>query len=653
MVTPVGEQIECVNQIADFVLGSEQIFVLTGPAGSGKSYLIPLIERLVIDSGRGVEVCAPTGQAAKRLRSKGIEAGTVHHALYGEPDVGEAPTEEKPPTFWFRFRGLTTKTVFIVDEASMIGDQPYTEREREESEVLFEDGELRGDLLKNVLDKSLDNKIIFIGDLKQLPPVKSTVSPCLDGNILRSEGFLVREYHLSAIRRTNEESNIRRISDFCADGGKIGLFPSVWERTGEVERAPVFGPVADLNCDTFANGETVAIAATNRTVDTYNKLVRRSIYRGLEEVDGMADGVLPKDRMVLARQCPLMYLRSGDEFTVEEIHPEGDQVIAGVRGAKDVHLQHITASINEIGSRFIFDTYLVKESLTSLTNDHDITKVLWVDYLSRCRKLNLNQSLYLSTAMIKKDRYFNAFRAKFSYVRTCHKAQGGEWKTVIVDTTDPMTTEASWGYTAATRASESLVVISPMQQTSTLLTNSMDQDRLLEEIIVQLAVKNFELIRIKTIDHGCQVRISVAGNSENSGLVNLYFKDGSLTNLTQTGAWSAETKVILSGALDALTDLSRRSTEVTFDVPPFVIELLERMKLSAKVNHDADFVWSVIEEWTVSVTLSQGVASGSTFYRFGGKRKGLTAEKIDGRHKPNGDIDQIQLIRMLKETRGL
>jgi len=653
VIIPVGEQIPCVEEIKKFLSSSEQIFVLTGPAGSGKSYLIPIIEALAVSSGRGVVVCAPTGQAAKRLRSKGIVAVTAHHALYGEPEVSEGPTEEKPPTFWFRFRGLSTKTVFIVDEASMIGDQPYTEREREESEVLFEDGELRGDLLRNVLDESLENKIVFVGDRKQLPPVKSSISPCLDGEILRSEGFLVREFHLSAIRRTKDESRIRKISDFCADGGKIGHFPSVWEREGEVERAPDFEPTAVENAGSFATGETVAIAATNRTVDAYTKLVRSSIHKGLEESEGMANGVLPRDRMVLARQCPLMYLRSGDEFTVEEIHREGDLTITGLRGAKDVHLQHVTASIEEQGSRFVFETYLVKESLTSLTNDHDITKVLWVDYLSRCRKQNLDRSVYLSAAMIKNDRYFNAFRAKFSYVRTCHKAQGGEWKTVIVDATDPMSTESSWGYTASTRPSERLVVITPMWEVSVVNSGSIVDDQALDSIIAQLVEKQFDAKKIKTIDHGYQLRITPIGSDETFGQVNLYFRDGKLTNSTPTGFWDEKSRTVLSAALLSLNTLASNSLKTTVEVPPFVTELLERMKVSAREIYNADFVWNVSEEWTVSIVLSQGNATGSTFYSFGGKLKGLTSEKIDGRHEPSGGVDQIGLIRMLKETRGL
>ena len=66
---PIGEQVGCLASIQEFFQSDEQIFVLSGPAGTGKSYLIPKIEAMAMSSGLDVVVCAPTGQAAKRLRS--------------------------------------------------------------------------------------------------------------------------------------------------------------------------------------------------------------------------------------------------------------------------------------------------------------------------------------------------------------------------------------------------------------------------------------------------------------------------------------------------------------------------------------------------------------------------------------------------------
>ena len=56
---------------------------------------------------------------------------------------------------------------------------------------------------------------------------------------------------------------------------------------------------------------------------------------------------------------------------------------------------------------------------------------------------------------LRQDPYFNALRVKYGYAITCHKAQGGEWKTIFIDyygrtslKNDPL----RWCYTATTRS---------------------------------------------------------------------------------------------------------------------------------------------------------------------------------------------------------
>ena len=61
---------------------------------------------------------------------------------------------------------------------------------------------------------------------------------------------------------------------------------------------------------------------------------------------------------------------------------------------------------------------------------------------------------------IKKNKYFNALQVKFSYAMTCHKSQGGQWKTVFVEQPYlPQGHDISfyrWLYTAITRAQKKL-----------------------------------------------------------------------------------------------------------------------------------------------------------------------------------------------------
>ncbi len=650
---PSPEQARCLTDIQDFLAGDANIFVLTGAAGSGKSYLIPLFEEMVFDSGRRAEVCAPTGQAAKRLRAKGLSASTVHHVLYGEPIVSQDPTEDKPPTYWFKFRGLSTDTVFIVDEASMIGNQPYTDEERKESEVIFEDGEILNDLLRNIKEKSHNNKIIFIGDRNQLPPVKNSSSPCLDPDFLTTEGFQVRSFNLSVIHRTEETSHIRKIAEFCSDGQKLAVFPSVWERRGEVERVVAFSDVVEELAADFEIGATVAVVGTNQLVDAYSGLVRKQIFRGLESTKENLGCVLPNDRMVLSRQCPMFFMRTGDEFAISQRHPERDVLISGVRGAKDVNLQFVTAVIEEFGNRYEFKTYIVKEGLTNLVGNSEITQVLWVDYLRRCRKENINEDIFLSASMVRNDPFFNALRAKFSYARTCHKAQGGEWQTVVVDAIDPMATLPAWGYTATTRASSRLIVVTKINKSHAVTPNSEVSDEAVEGILVQIRECGASVEFLKNIDYGRQIKVSLADADRSVGLVNLYFSDGAYSKFVLTGQWDQVKREKFSAIILLLEAKNPPPSAPDFEVPQFVQELLERMKAKAITSHGVSLTWTFSERWTVKIVASKEDIEGSTFYSFGSKKKGLTQEKIDGRHQRVGDLEMIELIRMLTETRGI
>jgi hypothetical protein len=650
---PSPEQESCLVDVRDFLAGDETIFVLSGAAGSGKSYLIPLFEELALASGRPAKICAPTGQAAKRLRAKGLEASTLHHVLYGEPIVSQDPTEEKPPTYWFKFRGLSTETIFIVDEASMIGNQFYTDEERKESEVIFEDGELLNDLLRNVNEKTLKNKIIFIGDRNQLPPVKNEFSPCLDIDFLRGEGFQVRGFNLSVIHRTDEISHIRKVAEFCSDGQKLAVFPSVWERKGEVERAVTFSDVVGELANSFATGETVAVVGTNQLVDSFSGLIREQIFKGLESTQDNVGCVLPNDRMVLSRQCHTFCLRSGDEFVIVDTHPEKDVVISGVRGAKDLHLQFVTAVVEEFGNRYEFKTYLVKESLTNLTSNSEITRTLWVDYLRRYQKTNVHKDVYLSASMITNDLFFNALRAKFAYARTCHKAQGGEWNTVVVDATDSMATLPSWGYTATTRASRRLIVITRIEKSHVVTESVPAKQDQVEEFLAQIRECGVAVDFIRDIDYGSQIKISLDESEKSVGLINLYFSEGRYSKYVLTGQWDQVKKEKFSAVTSFLEAKRQEQSRSGVEVPEFMEELLERLNKKAFSSHGVDLSWVFPESWTVKIIASKEGKVASTYFNYGSKRKGVTQEKIDGRHRPNGDSEMIALIKTLVETRGI
>ena len=66
--------------------------------------------------------------------------------------------------------------------------------------------------------------------------------------------------------------------------------------------------------------------------------------------------------------------------------------------------------------------------------------------------------------------YYNALQIRYAYAVTCHKAQGGQWRHVYIDSglTDEWTNELAdaekyeylrWLYTALTRATEKIYLL--------------------------------------------------------------------------------------------------------------------------------------------------------------------------------------------------
>ena len=67
------------------------------------------------------------------------------------------------------------------------------------------------------------------------------------------------------------------------------------------------------------------------------------------------------------------------------------------------------------------------------------------------------------------DPYYNALQVKFAYAVTCHKSQGGQWKSVFLDqgyfTEEMLSLDyLRWLYTAFTRASDHLYLVNPARQ---------------------------------------------------------------------------------------------------------------------------------------------------------------------------------------------
>ncbi len=127
----------------------DKILVITGGPGTGKSFLLKAILKIISRLKARVLLAAPTGRAAKRMNeSTGFEAKTIHRLLEFDFKKGGFKKDEEHPL---------NCDLLIIDEMSMV------------------DTTLMHHLLKAV---RLDTTLIMVGDVNQLPSVGA-------GNILK------------------------------------------------------------------------------------------------------------------------------------------------------------------------------------------------------------------------------------------------------------------------------------------------------------------------------------------------------------------------------------------------------------------------------------------------------------------------------------
>ena len=171
---PTFEQEIVLKSLATFLLSprNDAVFVLRGYAGTGKTSLVGALVRTLDKLQQKSILLAPTGRAAKVFSAyAGHPAFTIHKKIYRQQSFSNEVSNFSVND------NLTTHTLYIVDEASMISNEGL-------SGAVFGTGRLLDDLIQFVYSGT-GCRLVLMGDTAQLPPVGEEQSPALFAEALK------------------------------------------------------------------------------------------------------------------------------------------------------------------------------------------------------------------------------------------------------------------------------------------------------------------------------------------------------------------------------------------------------------------------------------------------------------------------------------
>lgn len=448
--TPTEGQREVCVAMSRFLYDTDarSVFLLSGYAGTGKTSLVSALIQTLPQVRINCVLLAPTGRAAKVISGYAQRpAYTIHKKIY------MTATDASGALRTVRSINKHSYTLFIVDEASMIG---------------LELGTTRHSLLEDLVDYVYSGshcRLMLIGDTAQLPPVGQSESPALDAQYLQAAyGLKVSGGELTEVVRQQQWSGI--LANATSLRGQIAFLSA-----GEEAVLPLFRMTEDVvrlegenlmetlfrEYSEYALEDVVVITRSNKRANLINQGIRNSILFREEEINaGDYLMVVKNNYYWLDDDSTIGFIANGDIVEVLSVRNVQEQY--GFRFA-DATLRFVDYPDEQTHDCKLLLSTLYSES-PSLTSEEQacLYTAVMKDYSDLPHKTDRLREL-------RQNPYYNALQVKFSYALTCHKTQGGQWRTVIIDQgylPPDMAFDRDWLrwlYTAFTRATERVYLL--------------------------------------------------------------------------------------------------------------------------------------------------------------------------------------------------
>ncbi len=476
--------------LIDFIKNTDDFLIIDGAAGSGKTTSIAWALNYCNQNNITTNAVSYTGKAASMIRDKtnGDYGQTIHLFLYKydyDNEEGESGRN--------RILNETPVDILFVDESSMISKRVQGFAVNDENTYLLDE-------LINLQCKNNSKKIVFVGDHRQLAPVEKEDHHDSEEDVNKitdeseefisedsiftdalNENFLKEHYNLRGSTytpienyRQEKESVINNIQFDLAK--KITIKEEIFESPSDwvKENFPdlIFTNKDDAYAwlkekrDDVGWLNTRVVSGYNSSVDELNSDIRSTV----EEMTGEIDESKFKSTH------PLMNLRNkhhveiynGDTFFIEETIEENCYITNESFNCEKTRPVHMKCSQDRIESfklnkvkvslkrdsgsskEVLMINELIKLEIARRDLDDRYETNLWLDFAHRNPELEEEKD-FQWYQMLREDEVKNALIVVHAFASTVHKAQGDEFKYVLVDL-DNEQFNLKWLYTGITRA---------------------------------------------------------------------------------------------------------------------------------------------------------------------------------------------------------
>ncbi len=406
--------------------------VITGGPGTGKTTIINIIIGMLENSGYKVELCAPTGRAAKRMsEATGKEAQTIHRLLGSRGDntsdndenLEEVVRHLKKQVFEKNEDFPIEADVIIVDECSMI------------------DISLMSNLLKAVASNT---RLILVGDVDQLP----SVGP---GNVLRDiiNSECIKVVKLEQIFRQAQESAIVMNAHRINKGDRPILN----------ETANDFFFLSEYDIMNFNN---IIVNLVTKRLPKYLNLEDSSKIQVLCPMRRTQIGVNNLNEVLQSAINPAS-VNKKEKVVGATIFREGDKVMQ-IKNNYNIEWKIYEDNI-------VKNENLLDKGLGIFNGDEGVIQKIDLE-------LEKLQVLFDENKVVE-YKFSNLDDLSLAYAITIHKSQGSEYKAVVIaiHSGPPMLFTRNLLYTAVTRAKELAVIVGRQDTIYQMVNNNNGVNR--------------------------------------------------------------------------------------------------------------------------------------------------------------------------------